>query len=983
MSHLIWCYQQFKEVCPPHKHKDLDALVRKYRGDENKIQSQIQEWWEQPQTREEEWEDVSKKTTSRAHIRSSGGGGSGSSGVGGGFRSERGNSGRGGGGHGRSGGGGRGGFNRAMSGGRGGGSDRRSNRDYGEKGGSRNSDKEHHREQKRESSASAQAPVQESSDHVPAVPGPHVPGPAPVKISPPLQGAWGQRAPPPAVPDQVSPTDPAVSELVSEPVELLATPDLEVVEAEDFDEPVGRVTEQDPTPAGFMENPIEEETIHTIPSGTSTVSTGNVWATKGSAHLIQAEKPKLPPSVPPVSHQTKTKGHRDGDSSRQSPKKESLDEENFPTETSLITETVLEEHSSIDVLLVPPAASEALENGLPASVNGANINAAAWQTLSDAPAPPVDTEVVQTSPPVGPVSIEPTHSVIDVPLVLNDVSAPVEESIGQIEEPVPTPIAPVVVESSKSSTVLNMGHWETSDGEEAQNIDFGFGSFGAENDVASVDETTISSSTNNVTTQANTTVQIQPLSTENVQSSNTSTVSPARPPPGLGIGMPQLPANVVHVHELENKLESASLAAKKEEAAEKPVESNLPDKKPVTSNLNTSTQTAVHATTMQPNETVMPNFPQGGMSPTYPGYGMAGMYNYNAQNGAIPNGFMGVPTPPSAGPTGPVLSNGVLTQQQKQQTITGQQSVQPGVSQGLPQQQGSLYGASTPVNPENNGSNESNATTAGTGAGTGAGAGGTAGMPPGMHGAMPYNPALYYPQQYQIGQTHGVGYGYANYAQFSGVQGGYQYQQQLMGQNGGYGQPYDEQQGQQQGQHHSNHNNHHSGNNHQGSYNKNSGGGYRGRNNHHNNHNSHNNHNTHHNNQFQGQYNPQGYAGHAGHAGHAGQPYSMGYGEHFNQRGGYATQGNVDPYMQQNSAYQSGFSNQDEDQQLSKGKGKGNNRNNFTNNQSMHQYQQGGPQQGGQSQQQQFGLQGASESSHTTGGSNGGLTYQNWGNGGL
>ena len=141
LSHLILGYQQFKEVCPPHKQKDLDALVRKYRGDENKIQSQIQEWWEQPQTREEEWEDVSKKTTSRAHIRSSGGGGSGSSGVGGGFRSERGNSGRGGGGHGRSGGGGRGGFNRAMSGGRGGGSDRRSNRDYGKKGGSRNIDK--------------------------------------------------------------------------------------------------------------------------------------------------------------------------------------------------------------------------------------------------------------------------------------------------------------------------------------------------------------------------------------------------------------------------------------------------------------------------------------------------------------------------------------------------------------------------------------------------------------------------------------------------------------------------------------------------------------------------------------------------------------------------------------------------------------------------------------------------------------------------
>merc|ERR1712165_141029 len=121
-------------------------------------------------------------------------------------------------------------------------------------------------------------------------------------------------------------------------------------------------------------------------------------------------------------------------------------------------------------------------------------------------------------------------------------------------------------------------------------------------------------------------------------------------------------------------------------------------------------------------------------------------------------------------------------------------------------------------------------------------------------------------------------------------------------------------------------------------------------------------------NQYQNQYNPQG------HGGYGGQPYNMGYND-FNQRGGYGPGNHMDSsYMQNSGGYQSGF-NQDDGQQMSKGKSKGGNRN-FGSNPNMHQYQQ--------SQQQQFGgLQGAGSSGVSDSSGNNGLYNQNWGGGGL
>jgi len=109
----------------------------------------------------------------------------------------------------------------------------------------------------------------------------------------------------------------------------------------------------------------------------------------------------------------------------------------------------------------------------------------------------------------------------------------------------------------------------------------------------------------------------------------------------------------------------------------------------------------------------------------------------------------------------------------------------------------------------------------------------------------------------------------------------------------------------------------------------------------------------------------------------------MGYNvdQYGSQRGGYGP-GSMDPYsMQGYQAGMSGFSTGDDDQQHGKGKSKGgSSRSSFGNNPNMQQFQQA-PQQGAQSQQQSFGLQGGvSDASHAPGTTNaGGWSNPSWG----
>lgn len=1033
-------FDQYKELCPPTHLKNLEALIRKTTK-HDKITEQIQQWWDAPELHkpiEEEWVDFSKKSkpvVKRGGDRDNRGGfnkenrdrvdrdnrgeirrdnrdrGAGGGRGGGGRYGDREGSGAG-----RGGGGDRGGRGygrgRGMVGGRGGGADRRA-RGAGRGGGrgeGSGSSAGSSGSKPASTSASAGAAASASASSGPAAPeAPKAVAPkkeegAPTTVTTarPLQGAWGQRAAAAAAPEPATPVvgedmsasndEPVAAAVTATPVE--ETPELEIVEDiadAETDETEASptaplVSSDDPTPSGMAIS--EEDTPATDasitedppaqPAPAPAPSGGNVWATKGSAHLIQAEK--KPVSTPSSATAAVEEHAFDG-----------MDEPLLTADDLMLPET------SVPV----PTASDALEldSGLPASVNGANINAAGWD-----PVVPVSVNVIPS--PVGPVSVA-AQSVVDVPLLdsVNVEEIPVEAPVVvaapvPVPAPVPVDVKPANVTAPASTSILNMGHWETGEGEESASHDFGFGSFGNDNDIASVEEPVVSVS-----------VPVQvPVSKEAVAA---NTVSPARPPPGLGIGMPPMPDNIPHVHELENNLEQTTLNDAKEDHSShaqphhghghnQPVVSALPD------NLTSQTAAPVGVAVPQeantfgqmPQHSVVPQQQQQQQSYASQ-YGM-GMYNYNAaaQSGVgvgvgtvAPNGFMGVGGPGAA----PVLPNGVGVggvPPQTQPKQGGGVGLQP--QQQQPQQnQASIYGgvagaASASGAQGNDGSNAGGDGSAN--AATNAGAGGAnpsnpaAGMPPGMHGMPQYNPALFYGQQpYQMGQPSPYGYGFAG--QYGGVQAGYGFQQ-VMGQGAGYGhqQPYEEQVQHQTQQHQQ----HHGGNSHQGGYNKNSGGGggYRGRNNHHNQHN-----NQH---QYQNQYNPQN---HGGYGGHAGQPYNMGYNDHFNQRGGgYGPAATMDPYM--NAGY-------DQGDQLHKGGNKkgGNNNNQHRNNNfgggnnqngggggGMHQnqYQQGGGggghHGGGHQGGNQFGsgLPGGADSDRNNSTSNnGGLSYQGWGNGGL
>jgi len=788
---------QYKDCCPPEKRKDLEALINKCGGAEKKITESIQEWWDNPTPQEPEWEDVNKKSKKKVTEPTG---------------KVRGNSGRGPGRgrNNRGGGGGRGaGAERGRRGGRGGGRGGRESRAEG-------------RKQQQQKQAS-QSPTTENLAEKDETSQGGVPTPA-VASAP--QGAWGPQAAAPASETKSAPSPPPTPV----PMEQQQSQPLEI--------------------------PIELTPQKVTQNGRSS---GNVWATKGSAHLIKAEKPPPAPPTPPAASPTP------------------------PLEASPVLTTRKSQPARVAPLSNSkkpsndPPATSALESGLPASVNGANINAAGWKpALETTQLDSLGTTMAQTivkelkepaSPPVSvqPVSVQPV-SVPPVP-----VQAPAKtESVVPVSKPPPT-------------NVLNMGHWETGDNDDTQNLDFGFGSFGTENDTPSVGETTMSgSSVTNINQNPVETVTKEAAS-QPASSTQQPSVSPARPPPGLSIApLPtNLPANAVLVSDLESKLESASLKPP-EPAPQAPPEpkSDIPR----------------HAAPPGVPPQAAPIIPGGGMNQNYntAAYGMAsmstmsGMYSYNAA--AASNGFVSMHG-------APVLAGGIP--QKPQGGIAGQPPPSSSGPQHLPQ--GGLYGAPavSQAGTDNSVPSDTNSSNIAT---TQANS-----IPPGIQNAMPAyaNPAaLFYGQQaYQMGQPHGVGgYGYGyGAAQFGGaVQGGFGYQQGMMGQSGGY--PYDDQQ--QQGTN--------------GGYQKNNTGGYRGRGG---------------GNQYQqNNYNPQG--------GYGGQPYGMGYNQ------GYGP-GNMDPYSMQQGAgnnFQS-HSFQNDDNHHKGGKRGGSRNNGFQQQQQHAQQQLGGQQQ--------------------------------------
>lgn len=460
--------QQFRGACPPHKVKDLDALVKQCKGDEAKIQAQIMQWWEEPQVVEEEWVSAgktTKKSSTPANNGASSGGGSD-----------------------RTNGGDRNGSDKNRGG-------LRSDKKHDPRpiiAPPRRRDGRGMRDRGRGGGRFDRRPNNPTHDHKPAPTAPQPAaaqpaaeptlqsegGPAPVMHVTPPKGAWGQPRAAPPIPATAAAPTPAAAEPTPVAVAPVSAPE----PVAPTQEVVHVMSTNDPTPSGLPPK--------------SAAPTGNVWATRGSAHLIQAEKFKPPPPPEPVEPEP------------------TLEEPEYEPEA--------EEEYAIDPepepeLPMPQPVTQELTNfmsvDVPPSVNGANINASGWEPLE------INESMSPTTEPL----------VLETPHVHKEV---VPQPQPVLEETLPS--QPVPQQEAAKPSVLNMGHWDGDDQDDDE-LDFGFGGFGNEN----VKE--------NIVAPATTTQELA-----------ANHASPARPPPGLS--MPPMPAGAILVHELENKLENTTLS---------------------------------------------------------------------------------------------------------------------------------------------------------------------------------------------------------------------------------------------------------------------------------------------------------------------------------------------------------------------------------------------------------------------------------------
>lgn len=642
---------------------------------------------------------------------------------------------------------------------------------------------------------------------------------------------------------------------------------------------------------------------------------GNVWATKGSAHIIRAEKPvPPPPAVAPAPRQTNsatipratTKDPSPALATIQRNTPQSPTPEHLPSPPS---SSIADAEQIVSHPTPPSDPQPILETGLSQNVWSSGTASEASTKLVDSPSSPILSKAIGS----GPISLPSTA--VASSLVVSSV-ADVSQQVPSA--PLPKPPEPKLV---APTSFINMGHWETDDTDDT-NLDFGFGTF----DAASAANDAISSASDVANSPP--TSGIDP--SHSTSQPSAANASPARPPPGLTIGgggMPPMPPNAVLVHELENKLEQVSIDANSKQA-------NGATDKPISSMQQHQPSQSVHDIPSVHMPNIHSQNPYGTSSQYATAMGMGYAYG-GGHTGTAVNAFVGM-----HGPGAPVLGTPPQPPPPKPPQPAG------GPLQGA---SGGLYGSHT---VQSAGSVPGSAVGGNT---TDSVSTSNAGIPPGMpNPGMPYgNAPVYYGQQppFHMGHSQGgIGYNYYG-AQFGSVQGfGYP---QGMGQSGAYGHgPYHDDPGvagthshQQQAS--------------SGGYQapKNNSGGYRAGRNHHNNANQY---------QQSHQYTPQQH--HQG--GYVGQPYSMGYhNDHFGQRGAYG--GMQDPYgMQPQQAqgaggYGVGFQTDDQ----YKGKNKGNRSG------SLQHFQQQGPPQP-LSTQQGFGLQGQVASDSNQQGGSGGWSNQ-------
>ena len=349
-------------------------------------------------------------------------------------------------------------------------------------------------------------------------PKPMEPGvPAPVSNVPAPKGVWGGQsfAAAAAAPAAPTATEPQAS--VPEPAqqqELLPQVEPEDEVQIDLGGPTANIiSSEDPTPSGIA-----------APLAPPAVSSGNVWGSKGGAHLIQTIKTPIPapaPVVPEIVDELEPEPIE--------PEEEQLHVVEEPPMPEPEPEPVADPEQP---LVKESTFGVGLDSVLPPSVNGANINASGWEPILDDPSQQPSVDISQPLP-VGPISVGTTPS-MPVPEPVS-LPQPVEST-----PPVVAPLAPAA--KVKPSSVLNMGHWEQDGDDDA--LDFGFGSFAPETD----NEPAAAAS-------APVALATEPLSS----TAGAPHASPARPPPGLS--MPPMPANAMLVHELEGKLENTTLGS--------------------------------------------------------------------------------------------------------------------------------------------------------------------------------------------------------------------------------------------------------------------------------------------------------------------------------------------------------------------------------------------------------------------------------------
>lgn len=165
---------------------------------------------------------------------------------------------------------------------------------------------------------------------------------------------------------------------------------------------------------------------------------GNVWAIKGSAHLIQKEKPKPPHALPVHETSRAPIQRKNSRKNRNAPASSTDTNVSMPPTTNLIPDETTP--SGIDPISIAQITQEGVSHP---SQSCPELDSTAQR--SKAPAPP-------TVPVTNAWNSQPK----------------VETTTVSMAPPAPSPIAKV--------PVLNMGRWDAGDTDD--NLDFGFGSFG-------------------------------------------------------------------------------------------------------------------------------------------------------------------------------------------------------------------------------------------------------------------------------------------------------------------------------------------------------------------------------------------------------------------------------------------------------------------------------------------------------------------------